>query len=157
MANETKFVYGTLKEITSSANGPAVTTMQLSSALTNLYSQTDTLDYPDAVFTLTLASSSAFSATYTAGSTLDLYVVPQDVDGSTGDQVDPLTGASTNAYRGRYLCSFVCDGTTTASLKYTADAFGIPRAGKLFLFNGTSANLGANWKLQMTPRTLGPV
>lgn len=154
MANEAKNFYGTRKTITTA--GAATTASQLSAVLTNAYSTTDTGDYPDAVFHLQVASASPFSGTPVAGVTLDLYVVPQQVDGSTGDQVAPATGASTDAYKGIYITSFVLKASNTGSDNYVAFARELPKEGAFYLYNGSAVNLAVNWSLYMTPRTLGP-
>ena len=154
MANETKFFYGTQATI-ANANGPATSSAQLSASVGS-YSTTQTSDYPDAVFMLKVASSSPFGGTPTAGSTLDLYVVPQQVDGSTGDQVAPATGASTDAYKGIYVCSFVLKASNTGSDMYVAFGYGLPKEGTFYLYNGSGQSLAVNWSLYMTPRTLGP-
>ena len=150
MANQTILVYGTQKTLTST--GSSVTNGQLSSAAGTTYSQTDTSDYPDAVFTLDVGT---MSASATAGNTIDVYIRPLDVDGTT-DTPAPLTGASTDAYKGKYICSFTMKAASTGV--YATIGYDIPRAGEAYIYNGsgvTVANSG-NWTLKMTPRTYGP-
>lgn len=152
MAGEAKFVYGTSKTL-AAGNGGATSNNQLSAAAGTTYSQTDTGDYPDALFVLTTAG---FGGTPTAGTTIDVYIRPLDIDGTT-DQPAPATGASTDAYKGRYACSFVLKASSASGDPYAAIAYDIPRAGEVYLFNnGTGQSLTANWTLKMTPRTVGP-
>lgn len=152
MANEAKFVYGTSKTL-ANANGGATSNNQLSAAAGTTYSQTDTGDYPDALFVLTTAG---FGGTPTAGTTIDVYIRPLDIDGTT-DQPAPATGASTDAYKGRYACSFIVKASSSSGDSYAAIAYDIPRAGEASLYNnGTGQSLSANWTLKMTPRTVGP-
>lgn len=153
MANEAVLKYGTIKTL-ANANGGATSNNQLSAAAGTTYSQSDTLDYPDAVFTLVTAG---FGGTPTAGTTIDVYIRPLDVDGNT-DQPAPATGASTDAYKGKYATSFVVKASSTSGDAYEAIAYDIPRAGEVYLFNnGTGQSLSVNWSLKMRPRTLGPL
>lgn len=151
MANEAVFKYGSTVTLTSS--GGLTNTVNLSAPAGTTYTQSNTLDYPDAVFTL---QTNGFSAGYTAGTTIDIYIRPLDIVDNTQDQVAPGTGASTTAYRGVYIASFVMSGNTAANEYYRCVGYDIPRAGEVYLFNNTSANMTAGWQLKMTPRTIGP-
>ncbi len=152
MANEAVYKYGTAKTL-ASANGAAITNNQLSAAAGTLYSQTDTLDYPDAVFVF---ASAGFGAAPTSGSTLDLFIRPMDINGTT-DQPAPPTGASTAAYKGQYIGSFVLHASASSGDNYRCVGYDIPRAGECYLFNNaTGQSVTANWSLIMTPRTVGP-
>jgi len=151
MANEAVFKYGTSKTL-ANANGGSTSSGQMSAAAGTLYSQTDTLDYPDAVFTLTTAG---FGGTPAVASMIDLFIRPMDVDGTT-DTPAPGTGASTDAYKAQYIGSFVLKASSSADT-YRCVGYDIPRAGEAYLFNnGTGQTLSANWTLKMIPRTLGP-
>jgi len=152
MANEAVFKYGTSKTL-ANANGGATSNNQMSAAAGTLYSQTDTLDYPDAVFTLTTAG---FGAAPTVASTIDLFIRPMDVDGTT-DTPAPGTGASTDAYKTQYIGSFVLKASSASGDTYRCVGYDVPRAGEAYLFNNaTGQTLSANWTLKMIPRTLGP-
>lgn len=152
MAGEAKFVYGTSKTL-ANANGGAVSNNQLSAAAGTTYSSTDTGDYPDAVFTVITAG---FGGTPTSGSTIDVYIRPLNVDGTT-DQPAPPTGASTAAYKGVRACSFRLHASSASGDAYQAVAYDIPREGEVYLFNNaTGQSLSANWTLKMKPRTVGP-
>lgn len=152
MANESVYKYGTAKTL-ANANGAAITNNQLSAAAATLYSQTDTLDYPDAVFVF---ASAGFSAGPTSGSTLDVYVRPLDING-TADQPAPPTGALTAAYKGQYIGSFVLHTSASSGDNYRCVGYDIPRAGECYLYNNnTGQSVTANWTLIMTPRTVGP-
>lgn len=152
MANESVFKYGTAKTL-ANANGAAITNNQLSAAVGTLYSQTDTLDYPDAVFVF---ASAGFGAAPTSGATLDLFIRPMDINGTT-DQPAPPTGASTAAYKGQYIGSFVLHASASSGDTYRCVGYDIPRAGEAYLYNNnTGQSVTANWSLIMTPRTYGP-
>lgn len=152
MANETVYKYGTTKTLTTT--GGATSNNQMSAAAGTTYSQTDTLDYPDAVFVLVTAG---FGAAPTAGTTIDLYVRPLDIDGTT-DAPAPATGASTDAYKAQYIGSFVLKASSASGDAYRCVGYDIPRAGEAYLFNnGTGQSLTVNWTLKMTPRTVGPL
>lgn len=153
MANEAILKYGTSKTL-ANANGGSTANNYLSAAAGTTYSEADTLDYPDAVFTLVTAG---FGAAPTTGTTIDVYIRPLDVDGNT-DQPAPPTGASTAAYKGKYATSFVLHASSASGDAYEAVAYDIPRRGEVYLFNnGTGQTLSANWTLKMRPRTLGPL
>lgn len=147
MANEAVFKYGTSKTL--QTTGASVSASQLSAASSAGFTQTDTLDYPDAVFTLDVGT---FGVAPVAGTIISLYVTPQDVDGTT-DSPAPATGASTDAYRGRWVCDFVMKAATTGI--YAAVGYDLPRAGLCNIYNGTGQATGT-WTLKMLPRTLGP-
>lgn len=157
MANEAVFKYGTTKTL-ANADGASTSNNQMSTAAATTYTQTDTLDYPDAVFVLV---TKGFGAAPTSGSTIDLYIRPLDIDGTT-DAPAPATGVD-NAYKGQYIGSFVLKNSATSGDAYRCVGYDIPRAGEAYLFNnntgqtltgGTSPN---GWTLKMTPRTVGPL
>ena len=152
MANEAVIKYGTPKTL-ANANGGATSNNQLSAACPTTYSQTDTADYPDALFVLVTAG---FGGVPTSGATVDVWIRPLDIDGTT-DQPAPPTGASTAVYKGRYACSFTLHASSSSGDAYSAVAYDIPRAGEVYLFNNaTGQSLSANWTLKLTPRTIGP-
>jgi hypothetical protein len=152
MANEAVFKYGTQK-VLANGTGAATSNNQLSTAASITYSQSDTLDYPDAIFTLVTAG---FGGAPTSGTTVDVYLRPIDIDGSS-DQPAPPTGASTAAYKGKYATSFVLHASSSSGDVYEAIAYDIPRSAEAYLFNnGTGQTLSANWTLKIRPRTLGP-
>jgi hypothetical protein len=151
MANEAIYKYGTTLTLTTT--GAATSNNQLSTAAGTTYSQTNTLDYPDAVFVLI---TGGFGAAPTAGATVDLYVRPLDIDGTT-DAPAPTTGTG-DAYKGVYVGSFVLKASSASGDAYRCVGYDIPRAGEAYLFNNnTGQTLSANWSLKMTPRTIGPL
>lgn len=150
MANESVFKYGTAVTLTSA--GASVSTLQLSAAAGTTYTQSDTADYPDAVFTLDVGT---FGSAPVSGSVVDLYIRPLDVD-STTDTPAPPTGASTAAYKGQWIGAFIMTAATTGV--YRCVGYDIPRAGEAYIYNGTTQTLAnsGNWTLKMTPRANGP-
>lgn len=151
MAYESVYKYGTTKTLTTT--GASITNNQLSTAAGVTYSQTDTLDYPDAVFVL---GTAGFGGTPTSGTTIDLYLRPLNID-STISAPAPPTGASTATYKGQYVGSFVLTANGFSGITYQCIGYDIPRSGEAYLFNnGTGVSANANWTLKITPRTIGP-
>lgn len=152
MAGEAVIKYGTPITL-ANANGGATSNNQLSAACATTYSQSDTADYPDALFVLVTAG---FGAAPTSGTTIDVYIRPLNIDGTT-DQPAPPTGGSTANYKGRYAGSFILHASLSSGDAYSAVARDIPRAGEVYLFNNaTGQSLSADWTLKMTPMTYGP-
>lgn len=146
MANEAKRVYGTQFTLSSGSdaaiNSTAVGTPAGSA---NPYSTTETGDYPN----LALVLTGGFGSTPAENGTIDVHIVPQQVDGTT----DALDIAAT--YRPYWKTSFVVDNDS-ASRTYYCEAFDVPKEGKIMLYNGAVAQLSANYTLKATPFTLGP-
>lgn len=147
MANEAKRVYGTQFTLSSGSdaaiNSAAVGTP---AGAANPYSTTQTGDYPNLAFVLTCA----FGATPTQNGVVDVHIVPQNVDGTTDARDISAT------YRPYLFTSFVVDSQSTTQTYY-CEAFGVPKEGKVMLFNGAGQQISANYTLKATPFTIGPV
>lgn len=149
MANEAVFKYGSTV-VLANADGGAITNNQLSAAANVTYSQTNTSDYPDAIF---VWQTTGFGGFPLGGSTVDLYIRPMNVDGTTNQ---PAPNA-TSTYKGVYVGSFVVTSSQASGDAYRCIGYDIPRSGQAYLFNNaTGVTANANWTLKMTPRTIGP-
>lgn len=114
MANELKQVYGSASTVISLAatlaNG-ANTYVGLTGCTT---SQLDnSLNYPFAKAVLNIQET--FAAAPTAGSTIDLYMTEDDVDGTTDETPNP--GATDIIYLAKWVGSFVLDNQDVATVK----------------------------------------
>lgn len=145
MANEAKRVYGTQFTVSSGSDAAINSAAVATPAGTSTYSTTQTSDYPHMQFALTCA----FGTTPTQNSTVDVHIVPQQVDG-TSDQRDISA-----TYRPHWKASFVIDNTSS-SVTYACEAYDVPKEGKIMLYNGAGQQLSANYALKATPFTLGP-
>ena len=145
MANEAKRVYGTQFTVSSGSDAAITSAAVATPAGTNPYSTTQTGDYPHMLFAITCA----FGSTPTQNTTVDVHILPQQVD-STSDQRDISA-----TYRPYLKASFVIDNTSS-SVTYACEAFDVPKEGKIMLYNGAVATLSANYTLKATPFTLGP-
>lgn len=146
MANETKRVYGTQWTLSSGSDAAIASLAVGTPAGTNPYSTTQTADYPNIAFVLTCA----FGATPTENGTIDVHIVPQNLDGTSVDAVDIQA-----TYRPYYKASFVIDNQST-SLSYYCEAYDVPKEGKIMLYDGCGAQISANYTLKGTPFTYGP-
>ena len=143
MANEIKKVYGTEK--TFSTTIAAISNNAISAAI-GTYSSTDTADFPDADFVLSVT----FGTAPTEGTTIDLLVRPMNVH-STDDTVAPQA-----TYQPHRIGTFVVDNVTAAQYLFCS-GFDLPKTGELYLYNNaTGQSTSANASLYMTPRTLMP-
>lgn len=145
MANEAKRVYGTQFTVSSGTDAAITSAAVATPAGTNPYSTTQTGDYPN----LALVLTTAFGSTPTQNATVDVHIVPQQVD-STTDARDISA-----SYRAHWRASFVVD-SQSSSQTYYCEALDIPKEGKIMLYNGAVATLSANYTLKATPFTLGP-
>lgn len=146
MANETKKFYGTQFTLSSGSDGTIASTAVGTPGGTNPYSTTQTGDYPHMWLYLT----SGFSTTATLNGTIDVHVVPQNLDGTSVD-----AAVITATYRPYYKGSFVVPAVS-ASDTYYCEIYDLPKEGKIMLYNAAGATLSANYTLKGTPFTLGP-
>ena len=146
MAGEAKRVYGTQWTLSSGSdaaiNSGAVATP---GGASNPYSSTQTGDYPH----LALAITVAFGATPTQLGTIDVHIVPRNVDGS--NHAKDITAT----YRPHWRGSFVVDNTAS-STTYYVEVYDVPKEGKVMLYNAAGQQISANYTLKATPFTLGP-
>lgn len=145
MANEVKRFYGTQWTLSSGSDAAIASTAVGTPAGTNPYSVTQTGDYPHLALTLTCA----FGAAATQNSTVDVHIVPQNIDGTT-DARDISA-----SYRPYYKGSFVVDSQST-SQTYACEVFDVPQEGKVMLYNAAGQQVSANYTLKAKPFTIGP-
>jgi hypothetical protein len=146
MPNEAKRVYGTQWTLSSGSDTAiASAAVGTPAGANNPYTSTQTGDYPN----LALVLTTAFASTPNQNSTIDVHIVPQQVDGTT-DARDISA-----SYRPYWRGSFTVDNQST-SQTYYCEAFDVPKEGKVMLFNAAGQQLSANYTLKATPFTLGP-
>ena len=115
MANELKMVFGSATTVISHAatlSSAANTYSGLTGCtMTQLDNSTTLYPYARAV----LSIPDTFAAAPTAGGTFDLYMVMDDIDGTSDETPEP--GATDIAYLGKYVGSFVVDNQDVALIK----------------------------------------
>lgn len=115
MANELKMVFGSSTTVISHAATLATAANTYSGmagcTMTQLDNSTTLYPYARAV----LGIPDTFAAAPTSGSTIDLYMTLDDIDG-TSDET-PLPAASDIAYLAKYVGSFVVDNQDAAQIK----------------------------------------
>lgn len=142
MATEVRRVYGTQKTLQTS--GTTVASGALSAAAAAVYAQADTLDFPDAVFALTIAPGAAV----TAGSSIDLVLRPLDIDGTTDAPVP------TASYLNHFVGSFRPTGSGSQTLYL--EVRDVPRAAEAYILNNATGQATGAWTLKMTPLSYQP-
>lgn len=153
MANELKQVYGSATTVISIgatlANG-ANTETSHATQLDN-----STLNYPYARAVLNI--NDTFLAAPTAGGTVDLYMVQDDIDGTTDET--PVPGATDIDYLATYVGSFVVDNQDVAHVKpIVIDLRGVQKA-RFFIKNNTGQQISYTsvaTTVKITPFTLAP-
>lgn len=122
----------------------------------SIASDTSTLtlsdDAPTGMFVLKLTD--ALSAAPTAGSVVNLYIQPLNVEG-TGDQVEP-----TAEFPHTFLDSFPmrdADAENNIEIGPITMPIGKTSAEQIaFIQNLSGVSLGTTWELHFTPTTIGP-
>lgn len=146
MAGEAKRAYGTQFTV-SLGTDPAIPSLAVGTpGGTNPYVTAQTGDYPNLALVLTCL----FGTTPTQNGTIDVHVVPQNLDGAGVDARDISA-----SYRPHWRGSFVVDNQST-SQNYYCELFDVPKDGKIMLYNAAGAQISANYTLKATPFTLGP-
>lgn len=115
MANELKMVFGSSTTVISLATALSSAANTYSGLANCTMTQLDnsTLLYPYARAVLSVPDT--FVAAPTAGGTFDLYMILDDIDGTSDETPEP--GASDIAYLGKYVGSFVVDNQDVATIK----------------------------------------
>lgn len=115
MANELKMVFGSTTTVISIASAIASGVNSYSgqggTTMTQLDNSTALYPYARAV----LGIPDTFVAAPTAGGTVDLYMILDDVDGASDETPEP--GASDILYLAKYVGSFVMDNQDVATIK----------------------------------------
>lgn len=137
-------VWGTQFVVSSGSDGTINAGAVATPGGTNPYSTSQTADYPHLAFMLT----TTFTTAPTAMRTVDIHIVPQQVDGTT-DARDISA-----SYRPYWVTSFTVDNIAT-TVTYYCEAYDVPKEGKIMLYNGTDQQQGANYTLKATPFKIG--
>ena len=115
MANELKMVFGSPTTVISLsvplASGANTYTGMTGCTMTQLDNSTTLYPYARAV----LGIPDTFVAAPTAGGTVDLYMILDDVDGTSDETPEP--GTSDIMYLAKYVGSFVIDNQDVATIK----------------------------------------
>ena len=157
MANELKMVFGstttvislaaTLANAANTYNGLANCTMtQLDNSSTLYPFARAVLGIPD-----------TFAAAPTAGALIDLYMVQDDVDGTSDETPEP--GATDILYLARYCGSFIMDNQDVATIKaIEISLHGVQKARFMILNNcGQTLSYSSNpITVKITPFTYAP-
>jgi hypothetical protein len=156
MANELKQVYGSATTVISLA----ATLSSGANTYTGLTGLTNTqldnsLNYPDAKAILGIADT--FAAAPTAGGTVDLYMVEDDIDG-TGDET-PEPAATDILYLATYVGSWVVDNQDVAMIKPINISLKGIRKARYFIVNNTGQQISytsAATTVKITPFSVAP-
>lgn len=139
MAGEVIRVYGTQKTL--EANGAAIANNAIVAADDATVSQADTSDFPDGLFAL----MAAYTTAPTANRTIDLVIQPLDIDG-TNDAPDP-----TATHLHHVVGVFRPKPATGAQYMY-CEVPELPRAWKAWIYNNnTGQTVPVGWTLKFTP------
>lgn len=123
-------------------------------AASSVYDNTSDAAYPYAPWARAVLSFQ-FTVAPTALTVIELWALPQDVDGTT-DETDAPTSGTTTSGGARCLGGFVCAASTAAQVRSIAvSMLGIDKT-LLYLRNGTGQTLNSGAVLKMTPLTIGP-
>lgn len=157
MANQTKMVFGSettaISLATTLAN--AANTYDGLGSCTTLAVDNSADLYPYAKATLNITDT--FAAAPTAGSTIDLYMVEVDIDGTIDETPIPASGDI--LYLAKYVGSFVLDNQDVATIKsITISLEGVKKA-KFYLLNNCGQTISYSstaTTLKIQPFTYGP-
>lgn len=157
MANEAKMVFGSATTVISLAATLAnsANTYTGLTGLTNTQLDNSTALYPDAVAVLGLPDT--FAAAPTAGGTVDLYYVQDDIDGTSDETPEP--GATDILYLAKYAGSWVVDNQDVANIKPINISLRGVRKARYFIANNTGQTLSYASNpitVKITPWTIGP-
>ena len=140
MANELQMVFASTTTVLSHAATLTTTDWTFSgkagTTMTPLDNSTNKYPYAKAV----LGIPDTLSAAITAGSTVDLYMTEEDIDGASDETPVPATSQSPTTLA-KYVGSFVLDDQDVAYIKPIVISLeGVQRA-NFYILNNTSASL----------------
>jgi hypothetical protein len=144
MANELKMVFGSSTTVISLAAALAsgANTYTGLTGLTNTQLDNSTALYPFARAVLGVPDT--FAAAPTAGGTFDLYMVQDDIDGTSDETPEP--GASDILYLAKWVGSWIVDNQDVATIKtIVISILGVQKA-RFFVLNncGQQASYSSN-------------
>lgn len=142
--------FGTQDEVTTA---PATVVDGAYSIATDTSTWTNDDDAPLAMWRLLLTAAGLGGAP--DGGTVDLYLQPQNIDGSTGDQFIPSAN-----FQHTYIGSFPIQ-QTDANQQILIGPLPLPNSKTSaefipFIHNNTGVALGTTWTLHVIPVTYGP-
>lgn len=148
MANELKMVFGSSTTVISlaAALSSGANTYTGLTGLTNTQLDNSTTLYPYARAVLGVPDT--FAAAPTAGGTFDLYMVMDDIDGTSDETPEP--GASDITYLAKYVGSFVVDNQDVATIKPIVISLEGAQKARFFLAN----NCGQQSSYSSNPLTV---
>jgi hypothetical protein len=153
MANELKQVYGSATTVISLAATLANAANTTSANATQLDNTTNNYPYGLAVLNIT----DTFAAAPTAGGTIDLYMVLDDIDG-TADET-PIPGTSDIIYLAKYVGSWVLDNQDVATIKpIVISLLGVQKA-RFFILNNSGQQISYSATatiVKITPFSFAP-
>ena len=153
MANELKMVFGSPTTVISFASTLANAANTVAADATQLDNSSALYPYARAVLNI----NDTFAAAPTAGATIDLYMVLDDVDGTTDET--PVPAAADILYLAKYVGSFVMDNQDVATVKaIMIDLHGVQKA-RFFLYNNcgqTISYTSVATTVKITPFTYAP-
>jgi hypothetical protein len=157
MANQTKMVFGsstTVCSLAATLANAANTYSGLGSyTQTQLDNSTDLYPWGRAV----LGVPDTFAAAPTAGSTVDLYMTLDDIDGTSDETPEP--GATDILYLAKFVGSFVLDNQDVATIKpLIFSLHGVQKA-RFNILNSSGQTMSytsAAITVKVTPFTYGP-
>ncbi len=157
MANELKMVFGSSTTVISLAAALAsgANTYTGLTGLTNTQLDNSTLLYPYARAVLGVPDT--FAAAPTAGGTFDLYMVQDDIDGTSDETPEP--GASDIIYLSKYVGSWVIDNQDVAMIKQIVISLEGVQKARFFVVNncGQQASYTSNpLTVKITPFSYMP-
>ena len=157
MANELKMVFGSATTVVSLAatlaNGANTYTGLTGLTNTQLDNSTNLYPYAKAV----LGIPDTFAAAPTAGGTVDLYLVEDDIDGTSDETPEP--GASDILYLAKYVGSWVVDNQDVAQIKPIDISLMGVRKARFFILNNSGQQISytsSPTTVKVTPYTVAP-
>lgn len=154
MANAAKMVFGTAQTVFDSATDIASGNF---SAASTEYNNTNDAAYPYAPMAVVMAEFPDWGAAPTDLSTVDLYMVRNDTDGTDDDTAAP---SGTDPESAEYCGSFVLHNTDELQrVTITISTIGVKKC-YFYVKNGSGQNMnndgGTNFIMKVTPMTFEP-
>ena len=155
MAGGAKMVFGTAQTVFDSATDIASTNF---SAASTEFDNTNDAAYPYAPLALVMAEFPDWAAAPTDLSTVDLYMVRSEVDGTDDDTTTPAT---TDTEGAEYCGSFVLNNDDELQRKtIVISLLGVKKC-KFYVKNNSGQNMnndgGTNFVMKVTPFTYEPI
>jgi hypothetical protein len=155
MAGAVKMVFGTAQTVFDSSTDIVSTNF---SAASTAFNNTNDAAYPYAPLALVTAAFPDWAAAPTDLSTIDLYMVRQNVDGTADDTTTPATTDSEGA---EYCGSFVLNNDDELQRKTIVISLVGVQSCLFFLKNNSGQNMnndgGTNLVVKVTPFTYEPI